>query len=278
MKYKEPKESWNAMPYLTTSDNCRLYYAFTEPDAHCPVIVFLNGLGLTTTYWHGQVKFFSDAFRVLCYDGRAQGQSDTGTEPLSADRHVADLLALFDTLAIDAAHLVGVSHGAYVAVSMAAQHPERVDRLVACNLRAGRYGDSDIVTRWLQTLTGEGLEAYARDVIRAATGRTYRAAHSHLIPMMARAVAARNSADELARQLEAMQDYPPAAEIAGNVDVPALVIAGGEDEIVPAEDAHTLADRLKASVVNIQAAGHSLPVEAPDRFNSLVRDFLNRAI
>ena len=265
------------MPYLTTSDNCRLYYTFSKPDATRPVVVFLNGLGLTTTYWHGQVKFFADDFRVLCYDGRAQGQSDMGTEPLSPNRHAADLLALFDHLRIDSASLVGVSHGAYVALAMAAQYPERVNRLVVCNLRASRYGDSGIVVRWLQKLTGDGLEAYARDVIKAATGRTFRAAHTGLIPMMARAVAARNSGAGLARQLEAMQTYPPAVEIAADVVAPTLVIAGGEDEIVPAEDALVLADRLKAAYVNIEAAGHSLPVEVPDRFNSLVRDFLNQA-
>ena len=263
------------MPYLTTSDTCRLFYTFSETDPDLPVVVFLNGLGLTTTYWHSQAKFFADAFRVLCYDSRAQGQSDVGVEPLSPARHLADLLALLDHLGINSASLVGVSHGAYVAVSMAAQHPERVNRLVVCNLRAGRYGDSDIVARWLQKLTGEGLEAYARDVITAATGRTFRAAHTHLIPMMARAVAARNSIDGLARQLEAMQAYPPAAEIAGAVIAPTLVIAGEEDEIVPAEDASILADRMNASAVSIPTAGHSLPVEAPDRFNSLVRDFLN---
>lgn len=265
------------MPIFTTPDNCRLFYTLTEPDANRPVVVFLNGLGLTTAYWHSQAKFFADTFRVLRYDSRAQGRSNVGAEPLSPARHMADLLALLDHLGIHSASLVGLSHGAYVAVSMAAQHPERINRLVVCNLRASRYGDSDIVARWLQKLTGEGLEAYARDVITAATGRTFRVAHTHLIPMMAKAVAARNSIDGLARQLEAMQAYPPAAEIAGHVIAPALIITGGEDEIVPAEDASILADQMNASAVSIPTAGHSLPVEAPDRFNSLVRDFLNPA-
>ena len=265
------------MPYFLTSDNCRLYYTFAKPNPDLPVIVFLNGLAQTTTYWHGQAKFFAEDFRVLRYDARAQGRSDIGNEPLSPARHVTDLLQLYSHLGIDAACLVGVSHGAYVAVSLAAQYPERTHKLVVCNLRAGRYGDSDIVTRWLRTLSEEGLEAYARDVITAATGRTFRAAHTHLIPMMAKAVAARNSQAGLARQLEAMQTYPPAAEIAAEVNVPVLVISGEEDEIVPAADAITLADRMQANSVRIDVAGHSLPVEAPERFNALVRYFLNQA-
>ena len=135
------------MPYFTTPDNCRLYYTFSEQDPDLPVLVFLNGLAQTTTYWHAQANFFGDDYRVLRYDGRAQGSSDGGRAPLSPARHVADLLALFDHLGIDSASLVGLSHGAYIATAFAARHPERVTRLVVCNLRAGRYGDSDIVAR-----------------------------------------------------------------------------------------------------------------------------------
>ncbi len=265
------------MPYFTTPDNCRLYYTFSEQDPDLPVIAFLNGLAQTTTYWHAQAIFFGDDYRVLRYDGRAQGSSDGGPAPLTPARHVADLMALFDHLSIESASLIGLSHGAYIATAFAARHPERVNKLVVCNLRAGRYGDSDIVARWLRKLTGEGLEAYALDVITAATGQTFRAGHAHLIPMMAKAVAARNSQAGLALQLEAMQAYPPASRIAMEVNVPALVISGGEDTIVPAGDTVILADRLNAPSGRIQKAGHSLPVEAPERFNLLVRDFLNPA-
>jgi 3-oxoadipate enol-lactonase len=265
------------MPHFVTADGCRLYYTFSDPDPDLPVLVFLNGLAQTITYWHGQAKFFANDYRVLRYDGRAQGSSDIGTASLSPARHVADLLALLDHLGIVSASLVGLSHGAYVAMAFTARHPERVNNLVVCNLRAGRYGDSDIVAGWLRKLAGEGLEACALDIITAATGRTFRAGHAHLIPMMAKAVAARNNRDGLTLQLQAMQAYPPAGGIATKMKVPALVIYGGEDTIVPAEDALILADRLHASCEKIQKAGHSLPVEAPKRFNALVRGFLNPA-
>lgn len=263
------------MPYFTTDDHCRLYYTFTEPTPDAPAVIFLNGLAQTTTYWHGQARFFAEDYRVLRYDGRAQGRSEIGGKPLTPAQHTADLRALYDHLGIESASLVGLSHGAYIAVVFADRHPEIVSRLVVCNLRAGRYGDSAIVDRWLQKLTREGLAAYARDVIRAATGRTFRTGHAHLIDMMAKAVAARNSPAGLTRQLEAMQAYPPAIEMVSRVAAPTLVINGGEDEIVPAQDAGILARSLSAATATIERAGHSLPVEAPEVFNSLVWDFLN---
>jgi len=63
--------------------------------------------------------------------------------------------------------------------------------------------------------------------------------------------------------------------MAPRANIPTLVINGGEDEIVPAQDAAILAHRLHAATATIETAGHSLPVEASEEFNSLVRDFLN---
>lgn len=262
------------MPFFTAGDGCRLYYIFPEHDPDSPVVVFLNGLAQTTTYWHGQAAIFSDGYRVLRYDARAQGRSDTGSLPLSPEKHVADLNALFNHLGIASADLVGLSHGAYVATSYAATHPDRVNKLVVCSLRAGRYGDSDIVERWRCKLTGEGLEAFAVDVITTATGRTFRTKHAKLIKMMAKAVAARNSAAGLAKQLDAMRVYPPASEPAARVKAATLVISGEEDRIVPAGDAFILADRMNATLQRVPEAGHSLPIEAPDSFNSLLFNFL----
>ena len=265
------------MPFFTTSDGCRLYYTFSDPDPACPVIVFLNGLAQTATYWHGPAVFFSKDYRVLRYDARAQGRSDTGAGPLSPEKHVADLDALFNHLGIPTAVLVGLSHGAYVATSFTARYPGRVSGLVVCSLRAGRYGDSDIVERWLRKLTTEGLESFAMDVITIATGRTFRTKHAGLIKMMARAVAARNSAAGLAKQLDAMRSYPAASEISARIKTPTLVISGGEDRIVPAGDAVILADRINATLRQVPEAGHSLPIEAPDAFNSLLLNFLRQS-
>jgi len=263
------------MPYFETKDECRLYYVLADKGQNTPVLIFLNGLAQTTTYWHGQARFFEDNYRVLRYDARAQGRSTLGKNPISPLQHIADLQDLCDHLGVNKASLVGLSHGAYIAAAYTARHPESVNRLVVCNLRAGSYGGSDIVARWLRKLKKEGLLSYARDVIQAATGRRFRNTHAHLIPMMAKAVAARNSEAGLARQLEAMQSYPPAGEITPRVKIPTLVINGGEDEIVPAADAGLLARSLHAATATIEKAGHSLPVEAPEKFNLLVHDFLN---
>ena len=107
------------MPFLTTQDGCRIHYTARGLDTSNPVIIFLNGTTQTTLYWGATVPAFAHHYGLLFYDARAQGQSDLGHEPISLKLHVADLTFLMAELGIDRANLVGISHGARVALAMA---------------------------------------------------------------------------------------------------------------------------------------------------------------
>ena len=54
------------------------------------------------------------------YDARAQGRSDLGERELSLERHAEDFAALLKHLEVEKVHLVGLSHGAKVALAYAA--------------------------------------------------------------------------------------------------------------------------------------------------------------
>jgi pimeloyl-ACP methyl ester carboxylesterase len=59
--------------------------------------------------------------------------------------------------------------------------------------------------------------------------------------------------------------------------VPALVLHGDADEIVPVENGRMLAARLPgAELVELPGRGHNLPLEDPEAFNRLVEGFLDR--
>jgi pimeloyl-ACP methyl ester carboxylesterase len=63
-----------------------------------------------------------------------------------------------------------------------------------------------------------------------------------------------------------------------DIDVPALVIHGGADLVVPVENGRMLAARLQnAEYVELDGAGHNLQLEVPGTFNELVLQFLARA-
>ena len=107
------------MPYIKTQDGCNLYYELLGTGPGKPDIAFINGTLQTTIYWKLISKSLSDRYRVLLYDCRGQGESDLGELPLSLNQHAQDLQTLLYELGIHQTHIIGISHGARVALALA---------------------------------------------------------------------------------------------------------------------------------------------------------------
>jgi pimeloyl-ACP methyl ester carboxylesterase len=263
------------MPYFNTSDDCKLYYKTYDMDTSKSALVFLNGTTQTAVYWEAHCKVFIDRFRLLMYDARAQGKSDLGKKKLSLQSHVTDLGELFDHLAVEKSHLVGLSHGAQVALAFSAQIPERVNRLVLCSLGAKPSDHSKAsVQSWLETLKKSGLEAMVRKTLPMVCGEKYLAENKRILSMIVNAIVARNRPEALMAHLEALTRYPPPLQLAKKITSPTLVISGTDDPLVSKESAGEIAQAVNGRCELIAGIGHSVPAEAPQTFNEIVFDFL----
>lgn len=96
-----------------------------------PPLVLLHGLSANAHEFGGLIAAgLSPAFRVVAPDLRGRGQSDKPATGYSMADHARDVLALMDALGLERAVLGGHSFGAYLAVYIAANHPERVTKLI----------------------------------------------------------------------------------------------------------------------------------------------------
>ena len=102
--------------------------------ADAPAILFLHGTRVTRDMWHPQVGVFATDHRVVTLDLPAHGVlKDVPFRLVEAARHVREAI---DEAAGGRAILVGQSMGGYVAMMVAAEHPEAVAGLVLCNCSA----------------------------------------------------------------------------------------------------------------------------------------------
>ena len=87
---------------------------------------------VTSRVWKLQIPYFARHFRVLTFDGRGNGRSDRprGAAAYSVAEYVLDALAVLDATGTDRATVVGYSRGVPRALTLAAEYPERVTRLV----------------------------------------------------------------------------------------------------------------------------------------------------
>ncbi|GFP76337.1 alpha/beta fold hydrolase [Clostridium fungisolvens] len=105
-------------------NNSNLFYSLTgegEP------LVFIHGNFNDSRIWDYQIDDFSRNYKVIRYDLRGYGKSDT---PISSFSHCEDLKELFDFLKIKDVTVIGSSSGGSVAVDFALQYPELVKALI----------------------------------------------------------------------------------------------------------------------------------------------------
>jgi 3-oxoadipate enol-lactonase len=114
----------------------RLAYQVSGP-SDGPPLVLLHGRGAGAADWDGVAAAFARHWRTYALDLRGHGRSDWPGE-YSLELMRADVLGFLDALALDRVDLIGHSMGGIVAYLLAADQPERVDRLVLEDVPAPR--------------------------------------------------------------------------------------------------------------------------------------------
>lgn len=128
-----------------------------------PDVVMVHGITGNLAVWHLHiVPALSQRLRILTYDLRGHGYSDTPPTGYSPDDMATDLHELLDGLGVDRPAIVGHSYGADIALYFAARHPERVREVICVEaalpaLEAGRRGADWIGwSAWAQALEQAG--------------------------------------------------------------------------------------------------------------------------
>lgn len=170
----------------------------------------------------------------------------------------------------------GLSLGGYVALALAARHPERVAALVLADTRAeddtpearaGRHASAALVR-------AEGAAAFLDDFVPRLV-----APGDHASLHAARAIADAQEPEAIARALEALAGRADRRRDLRSMAVPALVIVGGQDVLTPVSFSETLVAGLPdAELVVIPGSGHLTALEHPSDFSAAVRGFLERRV
>ncbi|MDA8141500.1 MAG: alpha/beta hydrolase [Desulfobacteraceae bacterium] len=264
------------MPYFKTTDDCSIYYELMGDAPGKPVIVFINGTLQTTVYWKIAAKELARRFRILIYDGRGQGDSDLGNRPLSLDLHAADLKALLYELGIHQSALVGLSHGARVALTVANQSPDLVTRLILCSISThASFRAKMIVRSWHEILQRHSLDAMVWAALPHVFGRTFLKENEKQLDRIVKTIVRRNKTEALRAHLEALQHYPPLGNVLKAPPFLVLVLTGEDDLLVSKEGAEEIAEICGGRHIEFKGIGHSLSAEAPKQFIQIVTDFLS---
>lgn len=192
------------------------------------------------------------------------------------EQMAADIAAFLDALEIDRAAIGGLSMGGYVTMALYRAVPDRFTAMVLANTRAGADTPEGRAAREKMAVLvrREGPRAVADQMLPKLLGETSRCARPHLAPLVRRLIES-NTADGIASAIHAMKDRPDSTATLERAAVPALVIAGDEDGLIPVAESEAMQRALpRAQLVVLPAAGHLSSLEVPDDFSEALENFL----
>jgi 3-oxoadipate enol-lactonase len=238
-----------------------------------PTLLLGPSLGSTTAMWEPQVAALAEHFRVVRYDHRGHGGSPAPDGPYELADLGGDVLALLDALGVERSHVGGLSLGGMVAMWLAINAPERVDRL-ALLCTSAKLGPPSM---WQERATAV-REAGATSVIADAVVErwltaAYAQAHPDLVASL-RAMVASIDPVGYAACCGAIERMDLLDELPG-IAAPTLVLAAREDPATPPEHAEAIASRIDGARLEVlDDAAHLANVQHPDTVTALLLDHL----
>lgn len=119
------------MPTVQSS-GCPIHYE-VEGSADKPTLMLCNSLGTTLHMWDGQMPALLQHFRVVRYDRRGHGKSGVPSGTYSMEMLGRDALAVLDAAKVEKTNWCGLSMGGMVGMWVAANAPERMNRVILSN-------------------------------------------------------------------------------------------------------------------------------------------------
>lgn len=209
-------------------------------------LVFIHAGGMDSGFWNAQVTYFSEKYQVITYDIRGHGRSSIPQSNFTVGDCVDDLQFLLGSLDIQQAYLSGISMGGYIALSYTLRCPEKVSALILTASNSGPL--TDTVVQMAEEMTRRMKK------IQVSTNT----------PHYMRAYDANIGRPDLTRRLSEIRQ-------------PVLLIVGERDMAAPVHISEMMHRRLANSQLNIlSGCGHLCNQEQPDKFNTIVSDFLQK--
>jgi pimeloyl-ACP methyl ester carboxylesterase len=251
-----------------------LQIAYERAGQGDPLVLVHGYVGDGRSCWRRQMEALSDEFTVVAWDAPGTGRSSDPPEFFGMHGYADCLAGFIDRLGLGRTHLAGLSFGGALAIDLVDRHPGVARSLVLASAYAG----------WAGSLPADVAKERLRQALRLSESTPKRFVDA-LLPTMFSAAAPSEDVEAFGA---AMREFHPRGFRAmaraafedlrsalSHIDVPTLLVYGDRDERAPQNVAEDLHRSIAGSgLVLLPGAGHACNIEAADRFNDAVRDFL----
>ena len=249
-----------------------------------PPVILLHGLGEAAVVWYSNMEPLSDGHSVYALDLPGHGASDKPNWSYSLEQSVDFLGAFMDALGLERASLVGNSMGGLLALALALERPQRVDRLVL----EDSAGLGREVAWFLRLMSvpglGELMSRQRREGVKWVLRKIFynrSFATERLVDLLHREQSRPGNKAAMLRILRrgiSIAGMKRPMILTGRLhqlEAPTLVVWGRQDIIFPATHGERAAELLPNGRLEVfDHCGHWPHIEVNQAYNKLLLDFL----
>ena len=239
-----------------------------------PPVLLLHGLAGHAGEWSETASWLTQIARVYALDQRGHGRSERRPSDLSRAAHVADVIAVVESLGSPRIVLIGQSLGGQTALLTVAQRPDLVEGLVVAEATAGEPTPK-VPADVRAALKAWPVPFSSRQAAHDFFGGEGLAAHAWVDGLEEAPDGLRPwfEIDVVVSALEAAETCSYWDEWA-SIQCPTLVVRG-EHGTLRADDANRMADSLNTRLVEIPGAGHDVHLENTAAWRAAIEAFLD---
>jgi pimeloyl-ACP methyl ester carboxylesterase len=249
-----------------------------------PLLLFLHGIGGNRKNWQRQISVVSARLQCAAMDFRGYGESALGPSQSRVDDHCSDVLRVMTHFGKERVILCGLSFGAWIALSFAMRHPEKLSGLILSGGATGMSEASDeereafLSARQKPLDEGKTSADFSGEVVNAIAG-----------PLAGEELRAEMRATMAAIPAAGYRDalwcftHPEERFDFSRISCPVLLMTGEHDRLAAPAEIRGVAERIHAVAARpdmrfemVEGAGHLCNLENPQRYNALLRQFVRR--
>ena len=239
------------------------------PDA--PVLMLSNSLCTDLRMWDDQVPALTERFRLVRYDRRGHGRSGVPNGPYTVEDFGRDALAIMDELELRKVNWCGLSMGGMVRQWLAANAPDRIDRLAMSNTHS-YYADKKVWDDRMTLARDKGMAAAAGPAMDRWFTQEAKERRPDKVALIQSMFAETSLEGYLGcctaiRNMD-MRDCHP------RIVAPTLVIVGLQDPATPPAAGEEIQKRIAGAKLATIDASHLSNIGQPKAYADLVLSFM----
>jgi pimeloyl-ACP methyl ester carboxylesterase len=240
-----------------------------------PPLVLLHGWPANSREWRQQLDALSGEFTVVAWDAPGAGRSSDPPDTFRLADWADCLAGFIAALELQRPHIAGLSWGGGLALEFYRRHPALPRTLILTSAYAGWAGSLPA------KIVDERLQLYLRNAELPP---------DQWVPAVIKTLLTERASREMVDELTSiLSEFHPVGmkvgvrafaeadlrDVLPRIDVPTLLLYGNEDVRAPRPVGDALHSAISGStLVVLPDVGHMIDIEAGDRFNTEVRDFL----